>query len=74
MSIACITISFGGFAWGRPESQLNKARYYGPQLGRFTSEAPIDLAGDFIQYAYASGNPISRVDPLGLWSIGLEKY
>ena len=52
-----------------------RARYYSPALGRFISEDPIGLRGGGLNfYAYASGNPISRTDPLGLWSFKLEGY
>lgn len=43
-----------------------RARYYSPQMGRFISEDPIGLLAGPNFYAYASENPISRLDPLGL--------
>jgi RHS repeat-associated protein len=43
-----------------------RARYYSPQLGRFTSEDPIGVGGGSNLYAYAGGNPISHTDPRGL--------
>jgi RHS repeat-associated protein len=41
-------------------------RYYSPTLNRFVSQDPIGLAGGANMYAYASGNPITNIDPLGL--------
>jgi len=38
------------------------ARYYSPELMRFISRDTYDLAN---RYAYANGNPIMNVDPLG---------
>jgi RHS repeat-associated protein len=46
----------------------NRARYYNPALGRFISEDPIGFSGGTNVYAYASGNPVSKSDPLGLWT------
>jgi RHS repeat-associated protein len=46
-----------------------RARYYSPQLGRFTSEDPIGIAGGSNFYALADGNPISVIDPLGFAGI-----
>jgi RHS repeat-associated protein len=44
-----------------------RARYYSPELGRFISEDPSGFAGGLDLYAYASGNPVSNGDPLGLY-------
>ncbi|EOG1984746.1 RHS repeat-associated core domain-containing protein [Proteus mirabilis] len=43
----------------------NTFRYYAPDLGRFTQQDPIGLAGGINLYAYAP-NPLTWVDPLGL--------
>jgi uncharacterized protein RhaS with RHS repeats len=43
-----------------------RARYYGPEVGRFISEDPIGLRGGVNPYAYAGGNPARFRDPLGL--------
>ena len=47
-----------------------RARYYDPVLKRFVSEDPIGIEGGANLYAYVDGDPLSRIDPLGLWSIG----
>jgi RHS repeat-associated protein len=47
-----------------------RARYYSPQLGRFISQDPIRFAGGINSYAYADGDPISEIDPLGLSGYG----
>ncbi len=46
----------------------NTFRYYAPDLGRFTQQDPIGLAGGINLYAYAP-NPLTWVDPWG-WSYG----
>ena len=43
----------------------NRFRYYDPQIGRFTTQDPISLAGGINLYQYAP-NPIDWVDPFGL--------
>jgi RHS repeat-associated protein len=51
-----------------------RARYYSPALGRFVSEDPIQERGGLNSYVYVDGNPISKRDPLGLWSWSFEAY
>ncbi|MFF1019901.1 RHS repeat-associated core domain-containing protein [Proteus mirabilis] len=42
----------------------NTFRYYAPDLGRFTQQDPIGLAGGINLYAYAP-DPLTWVDPWG---------
>lgn len=43
-----------------------RARYYNPRIGRFLNADPIGFGGGMNWYAYAAGNPLSKIDPLGL--------
>ncbi len=43
----------------------NTFRYYDAEVGRFTTQDPIGLAGGINLYAYAP-NPLTWIDPLGL--------
>ncbi|OQB95194.1 MAG: tRNA3(Ser)-specific nuclease WapA precursor [Verrucomicrobia bacterium ADurb.Bin118] len=45
-----------------------RARYYNPYLCRFLNPDPSGFTGGLNFYAYADGNPVSLIDPFGLWS------
>ena len=66
---------YGG-AWGcvSDPSGLQQlgARFYWPEIGRFVHQDPL---GDGMNwYAYVGNNPVTRIDPSGLWSVGGEAY
>ncbi|MBX9427437.1 RHS repeat-associated core domain-containing protein [Streptomyces lateritius] len=44
------------------------ARYYDPNIGRFTSTDPSGQEKN--PYLYAEGDPVNRIDPTGLFSLG----
>jgi RHS repeat-associated protein len=52
----------------------NYARDYDPQTGRYTTPDPLGLDGGVNPYAYADSNPLSNVDPLGLYQIDVHYY
>jgi RHS repeat-associated protein len=55
---------------GASELYYYRARYYNARLGRFIQSDPAGLSGGINTFAYVEGNPMSYVDPYGLWAIG----
>ena len=52
----------------------NGFRDYDPLAGRYIQSDPIGLKGRLSRYAYVGGNPLSHIDPLGLWSFTVGGY
>lgn len=59
-----------------PETGLNQNYYrdYDPDLGRYVTADPSGLAGGLNPYAYAGSNPLTNVDPLGLYQSDVHFY
>jgi RHS repeat-associated protein len=54
------------------------ARWYDPQMGRFLQPDPVvadpyDPQG-LSRYAYVRNDPVGRVDPTGMWSLGVNAF
>ena len=50
----------------------NWNRDYNPWTGRYLQADPIGLAGGLSRYGYVGGNPLSRVDPMGMFYIAIR--
>lgn len=52
-----------------PETKLYhyRARMYNPTIGKFLQTDPVGYADGLNWYAYCGNNPITSVDPMGLW-------
>ena len=62
----------GQYADKETNLNYNINRDYDPAVGRYIESDPIGLAGDINTNAYVGGNPISRVDPLGLYDLSFS--
>jgi RHS repeat-associated protein len=60
--------------WGVTEEgnglDFMRSRFYDSGLGRFTATDPININAGMNFYTYAKANPLTYIDPLGLWGIG----
>ncbi|MEW9573810.1 RHS repeat-associated core domain-containing protein [Rhodanobacter sp. Si-c] len=49
----------------------NGFRDYDSTLGRYVESDPLGLNGGVNTYAYVGGNPLTNIDPYGLWTLQL---
>jgi RHS repeat-associated protein len=59
--------AFTGREWDREiDLYYYRARYYNPRTGRFVAEDPMGFRAGINFYAYALGDPVGFIDPMGL--------
>jgi RHS repeat-associated protein len=59
---------------GQVGLHYNYFRDFDPATGRYVRSDPIGLLGGINTYAYVRDNPISNIDPFGLWSVTVGGY
>ena len=47
----------------------NRNRMYNPAVGRFVSKDPVGFGGGKNLWGYVENNPLTKIDPMGLWDI-----
>ncbi|HJW55774.1 MAG TPA: DUF6765 family protein [Burkholderiaceae bacterium] len=52
----------------------NYYRDYDPSQGRYTTPDPMGLGGGMNPYAYVANNPLTNIDPLGLYQSDIHYY
>ena len=52
----------------------NYYRDYDARLGRYTTPDPLGLEGGINPFAYVDSNPLTRIDPLGLYQSDVHYY